>query len=367
MTSTKRYLLAIPFLMAHTLTHAAPPVDKPASAPQAAVAPKAKVPPTLAERRARRCQTLTTQRGLWPQGRLLSGMRLKNQGDEQSSLLVSVNLEDMWREGQEPGSPRLEDGHLALVRPPSGSVPSIRDLVGTVLQGTAGDGKTQDVAICDTEPDPIDSSMHWYRIEVWNDKTEEWENPCTPMAPIPMPRALAVAGVWDSSGAHHDAAGKFTFACETGVIAKCANWGYKPWQTRNGQSLADVHQACTRMARADYCGDGRSHTTEGTFIDHYDRTGVNQRQTTIALGWDPAQAEFEAAWTPDGAYCLSRQRHERAVDSILKECPGRFRAEAEDLGAEDRCAVRQVEGKAGAVLLRNRVAKLGGADMAKSP
>ncbi|HEX2572346.1 MAG TPA: ADYC domain-containing protein [Polyangia bacterium] len=294
-------------------------------------------------------------------------MRLKTRGDEQSSLLASVNLGGPWREGQEPGPLRIESGRLALVHRPPGSATSVRELVGSVLQGTAGDGTTQDIAICDTESDPTDPTMHWYRIEVWNDRTEEWENPCTPMAQIPSPRALAVAGVWDRSGAHRGAAGKFTFACETGTIVKCANWGYKPWQTRNGQSLEDVHQACTRMARADYCGDGRSHTTENTIIDHYDRAGINQRQTTAMGTWDPALAEFEAAWTPDGAYCLRRQRHENGVDAILKECPGRFRIESEDLGTGDVCAVRQAEGKPNQVLLRNRVIKLGGQGLAQSP
>jgi hypothetical protein len=365
MTSMKRCLLTVPFLMTHTLAQASPPVDKPPSISRTSIASKAKVPLTSVERRARRCQRLSSERSPVPQGSLLSGMRLKIKGDEQSGLLVSVKLGGLWREGQESGPLRLENGHLTLLHPPSGSAPSVRDLVGSVFLGTAGDGKTQDVAICDAEADLTDPTMHWYRIEIWNDKTDEWENPCTPTAKFPVPRALAVAGVWDVSGAHRDAAGKFTLACETGAIAKCANWGYKPWQTRNGQSLQDVHQACTRMARADYCGNGRSHTTENTIIDHYDRTGVNQRQTTVESGWDPAQAEFEAAWTPDGAYCLNRQRHERGVDEILKECPGRFRAEAEDLGTGDHCAVRRVGVKQEAVLLRNRVAKRGAEEMAK--
>jgi hypothetical protein len=39
---------------------------------------------------------------------------------------------------------------------------------------------------------PRVETMHWYRIEVWNNKTEEWENPCTPRAGIPVPRVLAI-------------------------------------------------------------------------------------------------------------------------------------------------------------------------------
>ena len=45
---------------------------------------------------------------------------------------------------------------------------------------------------------------------------------------VPDPRALAVSGVWDASGARQDVPGKLTFACENGAITKCISWGYKP-------------------------------------------------------------------------------------------------------------------------------------------
>ena len=31
-----------------------------------------------------------------------------------------------------------------------------------------------------------------------------------------------------------------------------------------------LHEACVRMVRADYCGDGRSHTVDGMAIDVWD-------------------------------------------------------------------------------------------------
>jgi hypothetical protein len=163
-----------------------------------------------------------------------------------------------------------------------------------------------------------------------------------------------VSGTWDASGAHHDAPGKLTFACENGAITKCALWGYKPWASRDGQSLADLHQACTRMARADYCGNGRSHTHENTAIDMYDRLGLIARTTESSAGWDLSRASFEAAWAPDGATCLARTRDNRALDTILQECPNRFRkATAVDLGDGDRCAVQRTDVKPGSALLRN--------------
>ena len=51
-----------------------------------------------------------------------------------------------------------------------------------------------------------------------------------------------------------------------GAIAKCVLWGYRPWATYNGTPLAQYHQACTRMVRADYCGTGTSYTVTGNRI-----------------------------------------------------------------------------------------------------
>ena len=58
-------------------------------------------------------------------------------------------------------------------------------------------------------------------------------------------------------------------------MGKCILWGYQPWSTKNEckgskcrtQALDPWLQACTRMVRADYCGDGRSYTFDGTPIE----------------------------------------------------------------------------------------------------
>jgi hypothetical protein len=112
-----------------------------------------------------------------------------------------------------------------------------------------------------------------------------------------------VPGVWDESGRHvaaSDTAGGVidaTFSCRAGVIAKCVFWGYEPWSVGS-----ELHQACTRMARADYCGDGVAHTENGTLIDMFDRHGI---QSTV----DAAGLSFEAGWGPDGATCVSQPRY----------------------------------------------------------
>ena len=57
---------------------------------------------------------------------------------------------------------------------------------------------------------------------------------------------------------------RFSVTCTSGVIGKCVRAGYKPWKTAaDGRPMWDYHQACTRLIRADYCGDGRTHTRDG--------------------------------------------------------------------------------------------------------
>jgi hypothetical protein len=87
----------------------------------------------------------------------------------------------------------------------------------------------------------------------------------------------------------------------------------------------------------------------------YDSLNMLSVTTEASASWDPARASFEAAWAPDGATCISRTRDGRALETILQECPGRFRAGASvDLGQGDRCTLRRVGKSLGAVLLRNR-------------
>lgn len=288
-----------------------------------------------------KCRPRSASRIHSPQGTLLWGTRQvwteEVPADERTSVLVSAEL------GGATGALDLRGGHLVG-----------RNLDGAVIQGETSGGQPVEVALCAAEPSPEDPDLVWYRIEAWNPVAEDWENPCVATGAAPNPRALVLAGSWDATGAHHaDARGrKITFACEAGALAKCASWGYKPWASMNGRSLADAHQACTRMARADYCGDGKSHTRMGTVIDYYDSIGMASRTTIASAAWNPAQASFEAAWAPDGATCLSRTRDGRALESVLQECHGRFQAGAVDLGDGDRCLMQR--SRPIAAVLRNR-------------
>jgi len=116
---------------------------------------------------------------------------------------------------------------------------------------------------------------------------------------------------WDEvTGDRIDDEDAYTLACTDAVIGKCVTWGYRPygdawecpkWDTPKKCdliSLQDHHQACTRMARADYCGDGVAWTVPGTAIDIYDHL-YPQIETKETQNW-----QLEAEWDEDGAYCL---------------------------------------------------------------
>jgi hypothetical protein len=130
--------------------------------------------------------------------------------------------------------------------------------------------------------------------------------------------AVPLNGAWDlrqgvpGGGAWTDDADAFTFACDGFVLAKCVAMGYAPW--REGRScvagphgkdctkklsLAPYHQACARMLRADYCGDGTSHTVDGTEANAYDSIGIRS---------DSEDWAAEAEWAGAGALCLARLR-----------------------------------------------------------
>jgi ADYC domain len=334
----KKHLLISACLLFSSTTFAAAPQNQ---QPQ----PRAQA---QAQTRPSPCWGHAPQRDLWPNGTPLWGTSRKVAKDETSTMLASVSLDSIQRGGKALKGVRLQDGRL--VAPPQAP----EGLDGAMLQGADSDGKPVEVALCDAEPSAHDSSVLAYRIELWDAAKATWINPCIATAKVSSPRAFAVQGVWDASGGHQEQAGRFTLACENGAIAKCINWGYKPWAQKDGQPLQDLHQACTRMARADYCGNGRSHTNEETTIDVYDGLGIQSRTTETSAAWVPEQASFEAEWMPEGASCLARTRDGQAAKTVQEECPGRFEVSTKDLGQGDRCTLSRKEVRAGNVLLRNR-------------
>ncbi|MFL5416790.1 MAG: ADYC domain-containing protein [Myxococcales bacterium] len=108
-------------------------------------------------------------------------------------------------------------------------------------------------------------------------------------------QGTSTGGVYDSSGP------VFTPTCRHYAAAKCVEMGYQPWAT-SPAPLEAYFQTCTRVLRADYCGDGTSFTVDGTLINIYDRLGV-QTDTETWMG--------EAEWGPKGALCMAPQQLDR--------------------------------------------------------
>jgi len=249
--------------------------------------------------------------------------------DAESHVLVAVNLYPLAWDPERVKGIMLQDGHLKG----SGANDTLQR---TVLQGEGSHGEVVEVTLCGAEADPSDPSLYKYRLEAWNANSQEWENPCVATEEVPNPWALALGGTWDLSGAHHDTPGKFTFACQTGVLSQCVTWGYKPWARRNGRSLSEHHQACTRMVRADYCGNGKSHARELPLMGRNDHLGISEPLAAKSQG-EPAGTVFEAGWAPDGASCMASPREVPGLREVNNECPGRFRMRTYDLRTGDKC------------------------------
>ena len=180
--------------------------------------------------------------------------------------------------------------------------------VGTTLTTHDEHGAPLTLRIDAIARDPGDDDIYLYDVSFRN-PAGQWEPYCEPDAEG-RTTAIVVKGGWDATG-NYIASDAVTFACTNGAIAKCARWGYKPWKT----GLAVYHQTCMRVVLADYCGNGRAHTRDGTRINVYDRIGIEKR--------DNLPGVFEAAWTPSGAVYLNEPR--RAVrGDVVGECPERL-------------------------------------------
>ena len=47
--------------------------------------------------------------------------------------------------------------------------------------------------------------------------------------------------------------------------------------------MIDWYNACIRLLRADYCGDGRPFTRDGTLVDIYDHLGGHRSDARSTL------------------------------------------------------------------------------------
>lgn len=186
-------------------------------------------------------------------------------------------------------------------------------IVGTRLVGLLDNGTSITTRIDSMKKDSAPGSdVRRYGVSYRTQNS--WKPLCGVDADGAPILAIPLEGRWDGrqgvagGGAKIDDPSSFTFACAGHALAKCVELGYEPWskvkvctpgQGCQKKSLAPFHQACTRMLRADYCGNGTSYTADGTVINLYDAVGIQA---------DTESWNLEAEWTEGGARCMARRR-----------------------------------------------------------
>jgi hypothetical protein len=236
-----------------------------------------------------------------------------------------------------------------LVGSLDGRALSPAEFVGAALLIRDSNGRASEIAVTRVETDSEDGTGEtWlYTLAALDASGESVHNLCQPDA---AGRSVAVAlkGRWDATGQVVQD-GSISFHCTSGAIAKCVRWGYRPWQSFAGKPLAEHHQACTRMARADYCGDGETHTREGTGIDFYDSLGLRISEPSLGLG-------FEATWSTQGAWCIARERWLSLESLLTAECKGQFflTLQPSPIKPLDLCFAQRIGATAQQALLSNR-------------
>lgn len=202
---------------------------------------------------------------------------------------------------------------------------SADQLLGAEVEGRTTSGKTALLKITGiASGSDRNSDLIYYVVHAA--AGVDWVPLCGQRQGEPIP-ALAVPGYWNhrqgTDGGKWLSTEGFSFVCRGSSVAKCMEAGYKPWvdpASRNGAiqhrgrgQLAEANhlQACVRMLRADYCGDGTSHTQNGRQIDVWDTMRIHTRSRQ---DWP-----FEAAWDQDGAVWMDRARLSSKVPACLEE------------------------------------------------
>lgn len=242
-------------------------------------------------------QELQVLNGTNLNGTNLNGTNLN--GSDLSQFLVSTNFSQAMVNGySELDSLRLEATRFTGQK--GSAVFTGLDFINANFIGNLGDGSTVLLRVKSMSPAPSpNEDLFLYEVE-YQASDFTWQPACRDSTGTPV-FALPVQGRWDfrqdvvGGGSKIDDPARFTFACMGGAIAKCTLWGYRPWVTHNGVSLAPYHQACTRLVRADYCGTGRSYTQTGNRINLYDDLDIQQ---------DTEDWWFEAEWDENGARCF---------------------------------------------------------------
>jgi len=234
-----------------------------------------------------------TMLGYRVDGATLSGTTLRNVHVERGELVAA-------RGGTTLRGTGLVGAHLFA---------QVRNLAATPPASALVEYRITAIAPETSQNDPTQTGNTFlYTLEQWVADNASWQPGC-PADSDGRRVAIPLTATWDEHGDQSVSSQLFTFGCTTGVIAKCYRWGYRPWITGYGD-LVPMHQTCTRLARADYCGVGVPHTRTGTTINVWDdlpAPGPIQAHGGI-LGLPPLGMLFEAGWNTEGAVCLSHSR-----------------------------------------------------------
>ena len=249
------------------------------------------------------------QKSVHSNDRGLNGPTLN--GSFQGRTLVSVRYDGAHREGMSTAFDEVWLEGSALHGLMGGDEFSALDFRQVRFTGTLDDGSAVTLRVDGvTQGSGADQDVWTYQVTYLEPSTGLW-SPICPAADGTAQGAIAMESKWDyqegalGGGSKVYDTASFTFACDGGALAKCVRFGYAPWRTVNGLSLEEHHQACTRMVRADFCGNGTPYTVSGNLINLYDTLGIQKDTET----WVP-----EAEWTPEGASCFSSQT--RATTTI---------------------------------------------------
>ena len=176
-------------------------------------------------------------------------------------------------------------------------------------------GAEHRVRIKSVQPAPEGLAVPWlFELEVYDEHMKAWRDFCRSDKHGGR-LAFPYRGNIDATGRFDASADTVSLACSSGAVSKCVSLGYVPWSEVGDVSLLNHFQACLRMIRADYCGDGVGHTQDGVQIDVYDNTGIQQME-------GGPDFSFEASWGPDGAICVEKTRLTQSYNlpDLIADC-----------------------------------------------
>jgi hypothetical protein len=228
-------------------------------------------------------------------------------------LLLAAAMAPAWAAdvAAPADGPRLQViGTELVLTLPDGSQRRSRDLVGAQLKLPGG----ATLQIDGVQREETQGHELWLHALSWL-QDDGGTQPVCEADPDGQRLAVMLAGAMDEGSRFHPSRSDFSFTCSAGVQAKCLRAGYLPWASHDGRPLADLFQACTRMMRADYCGDNQPHTRDGTLVDLFDDAGIQKPERH--------ELAFEAGWGPPGAVCVSHLRIPEifSLKQLTESCP----------------------------------------------